>query len=480
MFSKKPEPHGVSAAWRIAIWPTVAFALGSAVAFAIMFFLIARDINQRSDAWLSGEAETLADVSAKTPRDALYDRLVGEVAELASREVADTDADETNRQDVSSVFFLQTEKGQEPIWVGPTPKEKFIAAIQNAELLPGIPGSLQVPGWQKPFRVVYKRRGEQGGLYLGFADVSGAHMLDRLTERCLLVWAITVVLGFLITWLGAYRTLSRVDRISDTVSRMGSDDLSSRLPEGKHPDEITRLSRTFNRMLERIQESVHQMRILTDSVAHDLKSPVTSIRGSLEVALSDGSQGPWRERVAEAIEGLDRLSRLLNTTLDVAEADAGALPLRKEPIDLSELVRQLVDLYQPVMAEHRHEVVTELQTAVVEADTALLHRTLANLLDNEIAHLPPGHKIRVSVHPTEGEAELTITDNGPGFPPELRERAFDRFVKGEHSTGHGLGLAFVGAAIQAHGGRAEVREQSGGGALIVLRLPLSQVLSQKA
>ncbi len=168
---------------------------------------------------------------------------------------------------------------------------------------------------------------------------------------------------------------------------MGSDDLSSRLQEGPHPDEITRLSSTFNRMLDRIQASVHQMRILTDSVAHDLKSPVTSIRGSLEVALSSGSPEQLRESMAEAIEGLDRLSQLLNTTLDVAEANAGALQLRKETIDLSELVRQLVDLYQPAMAERRHEVVTDLQPVTVEADTSLLHRTIANLLDNEITHL---------------------------------------------------------------------------------------------
>lgn len=459
------------------MWPTVAFAVGIAVAFVIMYFLIARDINQRSDAWLSGEAETLADVSAKTPRDALYERLVGEVAELASREVQG--GDERNGQHPSSVFFLQKLQGQEAIWVGPTPKEKFIDAIQHAELVPGVPGNLQVPGWEKTFRVVYKSRGDSGGLYLGFADLSGAEMLDRLTERCFLVWAITVALGFLITWLAAFRTLARVERISDTVDNMGSDDLSSRLPEGRHPDEITRLSRTFNRMLDRIQASVNQLRILTDSVAHDLKSPVTSIRGSLEVALSDGSQGPWRERVAEAIDGLDRLSRLLNTSLDVAEADAGALQLRKETIDLAELVRQLVDLYQPVMAEHRHEVVTDLQTTMVQADTGLLHRLIANLLDNEITHLPKGCRIRVGVHPINGDAELVVSDNGPGFPVVLRERAFERFVKGEHSSGHGLGLAFVAAAVEAHGGHAEVREAVGGGAEIVLRLPLAEVLSKK-
>jgi HAMP domain-containing protein len=258
MFSKKRKSQGASAAWRIAIWPTAAFAVGSAVAFIIMYFLIARDINQRSDAWLSGEAETLADVSANTPRDALYDRLVGEVAELASREVPD--ADDSNGQHQTSVFFLQTQSGQDPIWVGPTPKEKFITAIQHAELVPGAPGNIQVAGWEKPFRVVYKSRGDASGLYLGFADVSGSQMLDRLTERCLLVWAITVALGFLITWVVAFRTLARVDRISDTVARMGSDDLSSRLQEGAHPDEITRLSSTFNRMLDRIHIDTRQAR----------------------------------------------------------------------------------------------------------------------------------------------------------------------------------------------------------------------------
>ncbi|MGC2108900.1 MAG: ATP-binding protein [Candidatus Korobacteraceae bacterium] len=478
MFSRKPNTQEHSAAWRIAIWPTVAFAVGSAVAFAIMYLLIARDILQRSDAWLSGEAEVLADVAANTPQDALYDRLVAEVAELASREVSD--AGEPSDQYPTSVFYLQTGPGQAPIWVGPTPKEHFIPAIQATRLVPGVPGDVQVPGWKKVFRVVYKDRGSAGGIYLGFADVNGARMLDRLTERCLLVWGITVALGFLITWLAAFRTLARVQRISDTVSHMGSEDLSSRLPEGPHPDEITRLSRTFNRMLERIQSSVHQMRVLTDSVAHDLKSPVTSIRGSLEVALSSRGEAEWRERVAEAIEGLDRLAGLLNTTLDVAEAEAGALQLRKEPVDLAELVRQLVDLYQPAMAERKHEVVTELQTVCIEADAALLHRTIANLLDNEIAHLPAGCRISIRVRASGGNAELVVADDGPGFPPGLRSRAFERFVKGQHSTGHGLGLAFVGAAIQAHGGSVEIGDRDGGGAMIVLTVPLAEVLTEKA
>jgi signal transduction histidine kinase len=477
MFSRLHKGRRTSAAWRIAIWPTVAFAVGSAAAFTFMFLLIAQDIRARSDAWLSGEAETLANVSAKTPPDSLHDRLVEEAAELATHEVSDVRLSPQRQQ--NAVFFLQTQPTDEPIWVGPSPRQQFVDAIRSAQLAPRTPESVRVPGWALPFRVVYLARPDGGGIYLGFADVSGAKMLDRLTERCLLVWAITVALGFLITWAAAFRTLARVERISDTVARIGSDDLSSRLPDGPRPDEISRLSKTFNNMLDRIQASVKQLRILTDSVAHDLKSPVTSIRGRLEVALSGPEQGHWQEHIAEAIEGLDRLSEMLNTTLDLAEADAGALQLRKERIELAEVIQQLVDLYHPAMAERSHTLTADLQDIVVDADPSLVNRMIANLLDNEVAHLPPGCNVNISLQARAGNAAVVIQDNGPGFAPELRPRVLERFVKGEHSTGHGLGLAFVQAVIKAHGGEVVLSEGPPGGAVITLSMPMIEVLSEK-
>jgi signal transduction histidine kinase len=478
MFSKKANAPEASAAWRIAIWPTVAFAVGSAAVLSIIYLLIARDIRARSDAWLTGETAVLADVAENTPRDALYQRLVEEVAELASREVPDA-SDATGQRRIS-VFFLKTSPGLEPIWVGPTPKEQFIRAVSSAKLLPTTPGNVRVEGWRKDFRVVYHPQNDGGGLYLGFADLAAATMLDSLAMRCLMVWGLTVALGFAITWLVAYRTLARVERITETVSRIGSEDLSRRLPEGPHPDEISRLSHTFNRMLDRVQSSVRQTRILTDSVAHDLKNPVTSIRGDLEVALADDSHDHWREHVAQAIDGLDRLAQMLNTTLDLAEASAGILQLRKQPVDLAEAVNQMTDLYHAAMTENQHELLLQLKPVVVEADASLLHRVLANLLDNEVAHLPPGCRIRICLCPKNGEAELTVEDNGPGFSPTLRQRAFEPSVKGEASSGHGLGLAFVHAAVQAHGGHVEIADREGGGAVIVLTLPLAETMSVPA
>ncbi len=463
-----------TAAWRISIWTTVAFSICSAIAFVIMYLLVARDVQSRSDAWLTGEAETLSEVVANTPRDNLDTRLVAEVAELASHEVMA--AEESNSQTQQSVFFLLTRTGREPIWVGPTPRTPFLGALPGAASQPGVPASIVVGGHPLPFRVVWNTAADGSRLYLGFADTAAAAMMRRMIVRFLMIWCGMALLGFAISAMGAFRTLQRVERISATVDRIGTEDLGKRLPEAEADDEISRLSRTFNRMLDRIQRSVNQIRIVTDSVAHDLKSPVTTIRGSLEVALLHGDSEDWRERVADAVEKLDRLSQTLNTALDLAEADAGALPLKLEALDLGVLVENLCDLFQPSFAERQHKLQCHVQAGLfIDGDPSLLSRTIANLLDNEVAHLPAGRQVAVSVCQCDQYAEMVLEDDGPGFPQELRARAFERFVKGQHSSGHGLGLAFVNAIVQAHGGCVTITDSSAGGAQIRIKLPLAKV-----
>jgi signal transduction histidine kinase len=306
------------------------------------------------------------------------------------------------------------------------------------------------------------------------SDRGARNTLHQLTRRFLFIWSLVALFGFLISYLSARRMLSRVEEITETAARIGSDDLSSRLPEPSNSDEISRLARTFNHMLGRIQSSVNQLRAVTNSVAHDLKSPVTSIRGKLEAALVDGRDDKWPEAVAEAIEGLDRLSQQLNTTLDLAEAEGGALKLERAPIDLSQAVRQLVDLYRPAMADRHHRLVVDLQDHVyVDADANLMNRTISNLLENEMVHVPAGCEVHVRVKASDGSAEFVVQDNGPGFPPDIGSRAFERFVKGEHSPGHGLGLAFVDAIVQAHGGTVKISGGEIGGAVIAISLPLA-------
>ena len=469
-----PENLRATAAWRISIWATLAFALGTALAFSVVYFLVAQGIRERSDTWLSGEAEVLAEVSADTPRDHLYKRIIGEVAELAEQEVPD----ERNAQGerLNSVFFLARDLNHDsepPLWVGPGSPDVFVEAIARANLVPGTPQDIKVEGWRQTFRVVVRIQNGRT-VYLGLSDQGAKYLLHRLAGRLLVIWGGMFVLGFFISYWSARRTLLRVERITEAVARIGTEDFEERLPEPVNSDEISRLAKTFNHMLDRLQASVNQLRSVTGAVAHDLKSPVTLIRGTLESALCHEGNEKWRNSVGEAIEELDSLLQLLTTTLDLAEAKAGALRLNRGPVDFSDVVRQLVDIYQPAMAERHHEVRLDLEpNVVVLADLSLLNRVVSNLLENELTHLPEGCWISVRLRSHDGPAELVIEDNGPGFPPDIGSRAFDRFVKGKHSPGHGLGLAFVDAVAQAHGGSASISDRSGGGAVITLSLPLN-------
>lgn len=471
MFSNILRSPGKTAAWRLSIWTTLAFAVGTALAFLVMYLLVEGSVRDRTDAWLSGEAEVLSNVAMNTPQDSLYNRIVEEVAELATREIADSD--NGNGQTSKSVFFVETAENQPPLWIGPEPRDAFLGAIERAHLMPGMPQSIYVNDSSIPFRVVASSRERGTVIYLGLIDHAAINLLDKLIHRFLMVWLGMVLLGFVISYASAHRTLSRIERIAETVARIGTDDLGSRLPEAGHSDEISRLSQTFNHMLDRIQASVNQVRTVTDSVAHDLKSPVTWIRGRLEVALSNSDDSAWREPVAEAIEGLDGMAQLLNTTLDLAEAAGGALHLDRTRIDMSALVRQLVDLYQPVFAEQHLALESDLHESVaIDGDVSLMNRVVGNLLDNELKHLPGGCHVRIRVAAVNDCAQLRIEDDGPGFSPELHQRAFGRFVKGKQSSGHGLGLAFVQAVARAHGGDVGISDREGGGAVIVLSLPL--------
>jgi signal transduction histidine kinase len=468
-----PKRLRTTAAWRISIWTATAFAIGTAVAFLIVYLLVAKSIRQRSDAWLIGETDTLAQVAEDTPRDSLYDRIVEEVAELATQEIPEEPG--ANGKHQNTVFFLETDPKthETPLWVGPNAKEPFLQAIQAAKLTSGEPQSIHIQGWKQLFRVVARIHDDGSAVYLGLSDRGARHLLHNLTRSFLAVWSGMFVLGCVISYFSARRTLLRVERITEAVARIGSENLKERLPESKNPDEIARLSETFNHMLDRIQSSVSQLRAVTDAVAHDLKSPVTSIRGTLESAVCDGKSERLQDSVGEAIEGLDRLLQRLNTTLDLAEAEAGALHLDRKLLDFSEVTRQLAEIYRPAMAEKNQRLVLDLESKVmIDADASLMERVVSNLLENELMHLPDNSEILIRLGTDQGTAELTIQDNGPGFPVEIRERAFERFVKGKQSPGHGLGLAFVDAVVQVHGGSVKIGLAPSGGALIMMSLPI--------
>jgi signal transduction histidine kinase len=357
--------------------------------------------------------------------------------------------------------------------VGAGDGQANLAAIRASQVKPDVPFHLNVKGFPIPFRVVASRIDDGSFIYLGLSERDELRVLRSLRLRFLSLGLLIVLFGFGIVFYTTRRMLGHVREITEAASRIGESDLSRRVPTTQHNDEIGQLSLTLNRMLDRIGSSVHQLHTITDSLAHDLRSPLTAIRGKLEMSLSAGGQSSQGEpMIVSAIEELDRLAEFLNASLDVAEARADALRLTRSEIDLDEMMRVMIDLYEPCMSERGLGMQLRSGGAVkVFADAALVHRAVANLLDNELKHLPASCTVVIYVQMEKDEAVLMVEDDGPGFAAEVKDAMFEQGVKGRGSSGHGLGLAFVEAVARAHGGTVTASNRAEGGARLVITLP---------
>ncbi len=477
MFSKTAKPIMRSAAWRISMWATLAFACGTMVVFIFLHQFVAGDIQQRTDAWLAGEAGVLSDVASRTPTGRLYGRVVGEVAELASREVPHQRGSSAGLND--SVFFLQTTAdGSVGLWVGAGDVNAHFTAVRNSKIVPDTPTSVRITGFDAPFRVVCVGMNNGSRIYLGLSERDQLRVLGNLRIRFVLLWLLIVLIGSAIVFYSTRRVLRRIQEITEAASRIGEADLSSRVPAARRNDEVSQLAITLNRMLDRIERSVHQLHTITGSLAHDLRSPLTAVRAKLEMSLTAGARDEESEPIVSAIEDMDRLTEFLNQSLDVAEAKANALRLNRVAIDLDDLLRVMIDLYEPSMSENGLRVkLCSAGGLEVSADAALLHRMVVNLFDNELKHVPASCTVTISLRAEEDTAVLVVEDNGPGFEPAVRSQIFERRVKGRNSTGHGLGLAFVEAVVRVHGGTVEASNRPEGGARLTIALPLSANLS---
>ena len=471
MSSKTANPIMHSAAWRISLWATLAFAIGTMLVFVMLHRFVANDIQRRSDAWLSGEVAVLADVAGRTPKDRLYGRVVGEVAELASREVPDKPRSNGNEND--SVFFLQAgDDGTLKLWVGAGDGMPNLAAIRARKFISDVPYDLNVKGFNHPFRVASVRVDDGSHIYLGLSERDELRVLRNLRYRFFCLWLLIVLFGSVIVFFVTRRMLGHVREITEAASRIGQSDLSSRVPTSNRKDEVEHLALTLNRMLDRIESSMHQLHTITESLAHDLRSPLTAIRGKLEIVLSGDLKGEQSEPIVSAIDELDRLTEFLNTSLDVAEAKADALRLSLTEVDLDDLIRVMIDLYEPCMSEKGLRMnLCSSGPVTVLADAALLHRVIANLLDNELNHLPASCTVSIKLGASEDAATLIVEDDGPGFAAEIGLHMFEQRVKGRDSKGHGLGLAFVEAVVRAHGGSVTALNRPEGGALLSISWP---------
>jgi len=273
----------------------------------------------------------------------------------------------------------------------------------------------------------------------------------------------------LVAWLMVGRTLRPVEDIRRRVTQIRAGSLDRRVPEPAQDDEIGRLARTMNEMLDRLERSVDRQRQFVSDASHELRSPIASIRTQLEVAAAHPSGTDWQEVTAGVLEESHRMERLVDDLLALARADEGVLHLRTEPVDLGEVVVSEAERVERVPVD-----TAAVDSVIVAGDALALRRVVRNLLENAARHAEG--RVAASVARSGGEVVVVVEDDGTGIAPEDRERVFERFTRLEDGRsrdagGSGLGLAVVREIVAAHGGTVAVGDGALGGACFEVRLP---------
>jgi len=286
-----------------------------------------------------------------------------------------------------------------------------------------------------------------------------------------------VVIALTGGWVATQSALRPIRQLTTAVRRViTTGHIDERVPTGPHDDDIDELTRLFNEMLEKIESLVTGMRGALDNVSHDLRTPLTRLRGVAEMALA-GQPNPerYREALADAVEESDRVLVMLNTLMDISEAESGAMPLHCEPVRLSDIAERSVELYREV-AEAKDVTldVTASGEVVVSADRVRLEQVAANLVDNAVKYTPTGGHVSVEVLPEGSRGLLRVRDSGAGIPADELPHIWDRLFRGDVSRaerGLGLGLSLVKAIVEAHRGTVTVESELGRGSMFTVALP---------
>ena len=453
-------------AFRLTLWYAGTFTISLLVAFLFFYLSIASITEKRTDHELSTEVAEFSSLLASSGMEAVIENINIEAASSGVEEI---------------FLCVLTADGQvvassnRDSWKGAGISKAALAKLAAGENRVFV--TEQLPDQSYSVRTVYGPLGNGKILQIVHSLKDDEDLLKIIREIFLFTLVVLMLPAAFIGWFMARRALQGVEDVTRTATEISTGTLDLRVPRKAWGDEIDRLAGTFNSMLDRIHALIAGMREMTDNIAHDLRSPITRIRGLAEMTLmGHASLEDYDAMAASTIEECDRLLEMINTMLDITEVEAGAAQLKFEEVNFSELIKDACELFEP-LADDKHICLDlHIMSGVkVVGDLNRLQRMVANMLDNAIKYTPSGGSVAVSVNADDRSAVVRVTDTGIGIAEKELPRIFERFYRGERcrtQAGSGLGLSLAQAVACAHGGGITVNSSLGEGTTFTITLPL--------
>ncbi len=455
-------------AFRLTLWYAGIFTVSSCVAFLLFYTLITSFIRERTDQELLSQVNRFSAL------------LVTEGGE-AVRNAALIEAQAAG---VKKVFFRFLSLNGQVFSSSNMSYWKDIPIHEKAirELLGGRSHTFEtvtIPERKEEVRILYAILSPNTILQVGEAMESYSRFLDAFKGIFIATMTFLIVVAAGVGWFMARQVVSGVEAVTRTAQKISGGTLEERVPVKTRADEIDQLAITFNQMLDRIQSLLKEIREMTDNIAHDLKSPITRIRGIAEVTLTTGkSLAEYEGMAASTVEECDRLLDMINTMLMISKTESGVVEPSVEEIDLKGLIEKACELFGPSAEDKGVTLSCNVADRVrLVGDNQMIQRMLSNLLDNAVKYTPSGGSATVSVSGTETQVSISVQDTGTGISHDDLPHIFERFYRGDQSrsqAGIGLGLSLARAIARAHGGDITVTSALNQGSTFTVILPKRQ------
>jgi len=454
-------------AFRLTLWYAGIFTVSSCIAFLLFYTLITSLILQRTDQELLGQVSRFSILISSEGTEAVKDSAIIE-SEAAG---------------VKEVFFrLLSVNGQVfsssnmSYWKDIDIDETAIKALlpENKPVFQ----TIAIAGRSEKVRILYAVLSPSIILQVGVAMESYSRFLDAFQRIFVTTMTFLIVLAAGVGWFMARRAVSGVEAITRTAQKISGGSLEQRVPVKARGDEIDQLANTFNQMLDRIQALLTEIKEMSDNMAHDLRSPITRIRGIAEVTLTSGkTPGEYEGMAASTIEECDRLLDMINTMLMTSKTESGVDKISGRDVDLTGIVRQACELFEPTAEDKKVNLSCNVpDRAHLTGDTPMIQRMLSNLLDNAIKYTPSGGIVNIAVTESKTRVVVALKDTGIGISQADLPRIFERFYRCDQSrsqAGIGLGLSLARAIARAHGGDITVISTPNQGSTFTVTLPKS-------